>query len=84
MVDTEKPTDDDLKLIKELIAEHAKRTGSGRGIKMLYRFDRIAEDFVKVIPRDYRHIQEIIAEQKALGHGQEEAEERAFEIITGR
>ena len=84
LVDTEKPTDDDLKLIKELIAEHAKRTGSGRGIKMLYRFDRIAEDFVKVIPRDYRHIQEIIAEQKALGHGQEEAEERAFEIITGR
>ena len=51
MVDLGQPTEAELDLIHELIEEHALRTQSPRGIKMLYRFKAVAKDFVKVIPR---------------------------------
>ena len=80
MVALEQPDEGELALIRELIGEHAQRTGSPLGVKMLYRFDDIAGGFVKVIPREYEHILGLTArfEQEGLAH--EEAVERAFEM----
>ena len=83
LVDIEKPSDEEYITIHNLIAEHVERTGSALGIKMLYRFASIKGDFQKVIPRDYKRIQELIAQQEAAGLGHEEATERAFEMIRG-
>ena len=80
MVELQQPDPDELDLIRDLIGEHARRTGSPLGVKMLYRFDDIASSFVKVIPREYEHIVGLTArfEQEGLSH--EDAVERAFEM----
>ena len=81
MVDLRQPTEAELDLIHELIEEHALRTQSPRGIKMLYRFKAVAKDFVKVIPRDYErvlaHVQE--AEDRGMSHA--DALQYAFDAM---
>ena len=81
MVDLRQPAEAELDLIHELIEEHALRTQSPRGIKMLYRFKAVAKDFVKVIPRDYErvlaHVQE--AEGRSMSHA--DALQYAFDAM---
>jgi glutamate synthase (ferredoxin) len=48
---------------------------------MLYRFDDIKDDFVKVIPREYKRVLELTAQAKADGLDDEAAEERAFQVM---
>ncbi len=81
MVLLEKPTEDDLEYVRALIREHADRTKSPRGIKMLYQFDDIKDDFVKVIPREYKRVLDLTAEAKAAGMSDEAAAEHAFEVM---
>ena len=80
MVDLVAPDRDELDLIKRLIDEHAHRTGSPLGVKLLYRFGDIAGDFVKVIPREYAHMMALTAQLEASGLTHDEAVERAFEL----
>ena len=80
MVDLKAPDRDELEGIRELIDEHARRTGSPLGVKLLYRFEDIAGDFVKVIPREYEHMMKLTAELEATGLTHDEAVERAFEL----
>ena len=82
LVDLERPSSDELELIRSLIEEHAKRTSSPRGIKMLYRFETCSKQFVKVIPRDYKRVLEYEAQAKAAGKNQAEAEQYAFDAMT--
>ncbi|MCH3967059.1 MAG: glutamate synthase large subunit [Atopobiaceae bacterium] len=81
MVDLMDPTDEDLDLIHDLIAEHVARTQSPRGIKLLYRFDVLKGLFVKVIPRDYRKVLSLVAKAERSGHTHDEAESIAFESM---
>ena len=80
MVDLKAPDRDELEDIHALIDEHARRTGSPLGVKLLYRFEDIAGDFVKVIPREYEHMMKLTAELEATGLSHDEAVERAFEL----
>ena len=80
MVDLKAPERDELELIRRLIDEHVRRTGSPLGVKLLYRFGDIAADFVKVIPREYEHIMELTARLESSGLTHDEAVERAFEL----
>ncbi len=80
MVDLKAPSRDELELVRALIDEHASRTGSPLGVKLLYRFDDIAHDFVKVIPREYEHMMMLTAELEESGLTHEDAVERAFEL----
>ena len=50
MVRLQRPDRDELAAIRALVEEHVRRTGSPLGVKLIYRFDDIAGDFVKVIP----------------------------------
>ena len=80
MVDLKVPDRDELEAVRALIDEHARRTGSPLGVKLLYRFEDIAGDFVKVIPREYERMMKLTAELEASGLAHDEAVERAFEL----
>ena len=79
MVKLAAPDEEDLKLIKTLVEEHTRRTGSPLGVKILYRFQDIKDDFVKVIPREYERMLLLTKEFEAAGFSHTDAVERAFE-----
>ena len=81
LVKLERPDDDELALIRELIEEHARRTHSPRGIQMLYQFDEVKGRFVKVIPADYERALGLVAAAQAAGATHDEAVETAFETM---
>ena len=81
MVSLQQPDEEDVELIHALIREHVERTQSPRGIKMLYMFDDIVRDFVKVIPHEYAEALRLSAEGRAKGMGDEDAREYAFETM---
>ena len=84
MVDLKKPDHDELDFIRRLIEEHARRTGSPLGVKLLYRFADIGADFVKVIPLEYERMMELTGKLEASGLTHDEAVERAFELRETR
>ena len=59
-------------------------TKSPRGIKLLYSFETMSKHFVKVIPTEYEHVLAIVAAAEAVGKTHAQAEELAFDIVTGR
>ena len=78
------PTADELAQIRELIQEHVDATQSPRGIKLLYSFDSMSKHFVKVIPTEYERVLAIVAAAEGAGKTHAQAEELAFDIVTGR
>jgi glutamate synthase domain-containing protein 2/glutamate synthase domain-containing protein 1/glutamate synthase domain-containing protein 3 len=56
LVELEELADEDVEDIRALIAEHVARTGSLVGRNVLASWDRAAERFVKVMPRDYKRV----------------------------
>ncbi len=81
MVELDRPEPGELALIHDLIEEHVERTKSPRGIRMLYEFDHIKEDFVRVIPHEFKHARELAREAEARGLSHEDAVEAAFETM---
>ena len=59
-------------------------TQSPRGIKLLYSFDSMSKHFVKVIPTEYERVLAIVAAAEGAGKTHAQAEELAFDIVTGR
>ena len=78
-----RPTASELAQVRALIEEHVRYTASPRGIKLLYQFDKLARHFVKVVPAEYERVCEIVARAEAAGKTHAQAEELAFEAITG-
>lgn len=72
----------ELAQVRELIEEHARRTGSPLGVKLLYRFQDIAGDFVKVIPREYEQMMSLTEKYEHAGETHDEAVEHAFETMN--
>ena len=68
----------DIMELKKMITEHVKLTGSKRGREILEDFDNRVQEFKKVISRDYSQMIERIAEYRARGFSQEQAEIEAF------
>ena len=75
------PSADEIELIRSLIEEHAERTQSPRGIKLLYQFNTLKRHFVKVIPRDYERVMNVVADAEARGKSHEEALQIAFDAM---
>ncbi len=80
MVDIVAPDRVELELIRGLIDEHTRRTGSPLGAKLLYQFSDIGDCFVKVVPREYDRMTKLTQKLEASGITHEEAVERAFEM----
>ena len=83
-VELKAPTAGELAQIRELIQEHVDATQSPRGIKLLYSFETMSKRFVKVIPTEYERVLAIVAAGEAAGKTHAQAEELAFDIVTGR
>lgn len=83
-VELKAPTAGELAQIRALIQEHVDATQSPRGIKLLYSFETMSKHFVKVIPTEYERVLAIVAAGEAAGKTHAQAEELAFDIVTGR
>jgi glutamate synthase (NADPH/NADH) large chain/glutamate synthase (ferredoxin) len=59
------PDEADAIELRDLIAEHVRRTGSRVGRRVLADFDAAAAKFVKVFPADYRRVLEAGADEHA-------------------
>jgi len=68
MVDLEPLEDDkDLHILRMLLANHARLTGSTRAAAILDNWDRMLPLFVKVMPKDYRRaLGQLDSEERAL------------------
>jgi glutamate synthase (NADPH) large chain len=78
MVDLEAlQTDEDLALVKDLIARHVRYTHSGYAERLLKDWTRTKARFVKVMPRDYKRV--LLAEARARS----EDREPAFDELVG-
>ena len=78
------PTEEELEQIRALIEEHVSCTQSPRGIKLLYSFESMKKFFVKVIPTEYERVLAIVAEAEAAGKTHAEAQQIAFDTVTGK
>lgn len=64
----EDPDEADLIELRDLIAEHGQRTGSGVAARVLGDWDHLHQRFVKVYPADYKRVlAQLAAEEAAVG-----------------
>ena len=64
LVDLETLTEEDHAELRDLLVEHHARTGSAVAERILASFATTADEFVKVMPREYKRV---IEERKKLG-----------------
>lgn len=83
MVLLEKPTKADQQTLKEMIKKHVEHTGSRRGKAILRNFAQQAEEFVKVIPRDYKQVQLALEEARTAKIAVDEQMLYAFNKVVG-
>ena len=69
-------------VLKEILEKHVKFTGSEKAKSLLNNWKKEQENFVKVYPKEYRHINEIMAECAKKGTPKDQLEQKAFDIIT--
>ena len=67
MVDLERPDPEDMEWLQDRIRRHTRETGSVVGEALLADWASVADDIVKVMPRDFRRALE--AEARALAEG---------------
>jgi glutamate synthase (ferredoxin) len=78
MVDLEiASSDEDLALIRDLVSQHVRYTGSSYAESILKNWKTMRKKFVKVMPRDYKRV--LAAEARARA----EDREPAFEELVG-
>jgi glutamate synthase (ferredoxin) len=68
----------DVMELKTMIEEHVAATGSVKGKKILDNFSEYLPKFKKVIPNDYKKMQNIIVRMEEKGFNSEEAQIEAF------
>ncbi|QXE92622.1 glutamate synthase large subunit [Geomonas subterranea] len=79
MVALELLDEKDLETLQEMIAQHAKRTGSARATRILHDWKTHAHKFVKVMPMDYKRVLQALERAKAAGLTGDDALAAAFE-----
>lgn len=57
----------DLEVLRSLLTEHVERTASPLAAEMLADFDTVANEFVKVLPRDFAAVQNMRQEAEQAG-----------------
>ena len=72
----------DVMELKAMITEHVEATGSEKGKKVLEHFSEYLPKFKKVIPNDYKMMQNMIVRMEEKGFNSEEAQIEAFYAAT--
>jgi glutamate synthase (ferredoxin) len=70
--------EDEINQVYEMIRRHAEYTDSHRGWKVLAKWDEMIHRFVKVMPKDFKKMQQSISEAEEKGLDKDEAEMEAF------
>ena len=65
MVDLDLLEDEDLSTIKAYLKRHVKLTNSSLGQRFLDDWEKVREQFIKVIPRDYKAVLQKRAQEQA-------------------
>ena len=73
MVDLQRPTPDDLRALREIVARHQEYTGSTVAASLLGDWPRRSAGFTKVMPRDYQRVLEAERRARAQGRDVDEA-----------
>ena len=68
-----------LSLVKAMIEKHAECTGSSRATMMLINWQNVLNQFVKVMPMDYKRVLQALERAKAAGLSGDDALAAAFE-----
>ncbi len=74
----------DAAILKEMLENHVKYTGSDTAKAILDNFDAETASFVKVIPVDYEKVVTVMDEELEKGIDRDEAMLIAFESVTGK
>ena len=72
----------DVMELKAMITEHVEATGSIKGREVLEHFSEYLPKFKKVIPNDYKMMQNMIVRMEERGFNSEEAQIEAFYAAT--
>ncbi len=72
----------DMSVLRAMIEEHVKETGSEKGQEILSHFSDYAPKFKKIIPYDYQRMMAAIAANEEKGMGPDEARIEAFHKIS--
>ncbi|MGL4773122.1 MAG: glutamate synthase subunit alpha, partial [Clostridium sp.] len=73
LVLVEKMNEEEKKTVKSLIEEHVKETQSQKGKEVLNCYEMYSQKILKVIPRDYKKVLEILERYKEMGLKEEDA-----------
>lgn len=76
--------DNDLSELENMLKKHFQYTGSDIAKRILDNFDAEKKHFVKVIPRDYKKVVDVMSEELSKGIERDQAELTAFESVTGK
>ncbi|MBJ6752061.1 glutamate synthase large subunit [Geomonas anaerohicana] len=79
MVALELLDEKDQETLQEMIAQHARRTGSARATRILHDWKTHAHKFVKVMPMDYKRVLQALERAQASGLTGDDALAAAFE-----
>ena len=71
-------TEDEI-MVKQMIKDHLKYTGSDRAAEILNNWQKFRKQFIRVMPRDYQRMINAIADFKDQGLNKDAALMRAFE-----
>lgn len=70
--------EEEIREVKQMIRNHSDYTDSNMGWKVLAKWEEMVPKFVKVMPKDFKKIQESIDEAKKQGSSEEDAVMEAF------
>ncbi|WP_372633989.1 glutamate synthase large subunit [Fodinibius sp.] len=70
--------EDEIDQVYEMVRRHAEYTDSHRGWRVLAKWDEMIHRFVKVLPKDFKKMQQSIEKAQQEGLDKDEAEMEAF------
>ncbi len=79
LVELEALDNSDAAIVKAMIEKHAECTGSSRATMMLINWENVLNQFVKVMPLDYKRVLQALERAKAAGLSGDDALAAAFE-----
>jgi glutamate synthase (NADPH/NADH) large chain len=77
------PVGDDADELRELVVRHHAFTDSAVAARLLARWDEALDEFVKVVPNDYRRVLSVMRDAQAEGLGEMETMQRVMEAAHG-
>ena len=70
-------------VVLEMLRKHVKYTGSRKAKYILENWNSEQDNFVKVYPKEYRHVNEIMARFANQGVAADQLEQKAFDTVVG-